>query len=730
MTEKKSKVQDKKKRKILRFSLIAVIVVALIVSGVIFIPGLLGADSNTETIIQKRTAEVSEGDISKSLSASAPIVSSERKDYKSVTPSEVVEILIDEDSYVESGDVIMVLDTSSTDSDIKTIEEDIEDKNSQIEDKRDSIEDKYTSIDDLRVDINDKKENIADLSEDISDIEDQINENDANRVELNVMAPISGTIFDINVSSGDIVSAGTVFATVTDTTSYEIEMSFSADILESSNQEVIVYYANNIIEGEIVSLAGYTYKNKFGNYLVDVVIAFNTDIFLTKELDLTAKIITGTDEYRSIEEGSPYLADSEDITAEVSGEILKLNISEKQSVEQGDLVAVLDEGLIDEKTESLNEQIESLESQIDGLNDQIQSYNTNIDSYYEDVEDLNDDIASMFEDIAELEDEIEAVREGYEDASVKADFNGIVTNVIVGVGDSVNTNTLLFTLVSMDNPKMVVAIDELDIAEVIEELEVSVVIDALYETETTPVTAIVRSISLEGDSQGGVTTYNVTVTLMDSMEGFRLGMNATATIFTGKSEDTLYIPIEAVMIQNGRSFVYLVDDSVEGAPVADFQSSVSPDSETMVVDPTSVDGTGTVGGSGKGSVDPSTMNEEELAVFEANLADKGITLEDYIGQQETTADDTSSEPAELSDYYNGTRIVEVTTGIYNALYIEILDGLSASDVVVLPPLYTSTATSSTEDGTEEDGGIIGLPGIPGTGGGAGKTSGTLPGGEN
>ena len=730
MSKKKTTVSSKKKRKIIRLSIILAIVIILVVGGILFIPKLLDANNDTGTTLQKRTAEVSEGDITKSIGASAPIVSSEKLSYKPESASEIVDILVEEGSYAAAGDIIMTLDTSSTDSNIQALEDEVDGKKSQIEDKQDLIEDKYISIDELREDITDKKEDISDLNADISDIKDQIDDNEATRAELIVTAPIDGTIFDINVSTGDTVSTSTVFATVTDPSSYEIEMSFSSDILEDSIQEVEVKYLNNTFEGEILSFAGYTYKDQFGNELIDVVISFTTDISLTKESDLTAKISVGTKEFRSVTEGIPYFADTENIISEVSGEILELFISEKQSVEQGDPIAILAGESIDNITDSLNSQIESLENQIDGLNDQIDTYYSNIDSYYEDIADLNEDITALNEDIAELEDEIETVKEGYEDANIKADFNGIVTEINVSVGDSVNTNTSLFTLVSMDNPNMVVAIDELDIAEITDDLEVSVIIDALPATEATPITAFVKSISLEGDYQGGVTTYDVTVTLAGDVEGFRLGMNATATIFTSKSENTLYIPIEAVTIQNGRSFVYVEDDSVVGAPVSDIQSNVSPDAEVMVGDTAGIEGEGTSGGSGgsggRGNVDPSTMTEEELAAFEARLAEKGMTLEDVQEQSDTAAEDASMDSTALLDYYSGTRIVEVTTGIYNALYIEILDGLNAGDVVVLPPLYTSTDNDSTEES-----GMIGIPGITsGTGGGSGtgRPAGTLPGG--
>ena len=197
-------------------------------------------------------------------------------------------------------------------------------------------------------------------------------------------------------------------------------------------------------------------------------------------------------------------------------------------------------------------------------------------------------------------------------------------------------------------------------------------------------------------------------------------MNATATIYVSKSEDTLYIPIEAVTIQNGKSFVYVEDASVTGVPVRDDKIDVDKDSEAMPEDTDGIGAAGASGGAGrKGNVDPSTMTEEELAAYKERLAQKGMTLEDVQDKTAPVNDDT-----EMMDYYSGTRIVEVTTGIYNALYIEILDGLSVGDIVVLPPLYTSTDTFTSSDDSK----IMAIPGLPGSGTGSGRPTGGTSGG--
>ncbi|HPQ47979.1 MAG TPA: hypothetical protein PLP30_11455, partial [Clostridia bacterium] len=82
MSKDKTPVSMKRKRKIIRLAIVSFMIIALVAAGIVFLPDLIGAESDTGPTIVKNTAVVAVGDISRSLSASAPIVSSEKKTYK------------------------------------------------------------------------------------------------------------------------------------------------------------------------------------------------------------------------------------------------------------------------------------------------------------------------------------------------------------------------------------------------------------------------------------------------------------------------------------------------------------------------------------------------------------------------------------------------------------------------------------------------------------------------
>lgn len=709
--KKEKKVKSiKSKRKIIKLIVTLVVVSALVVCGILFIPSLLNKDADSESTLQKRTAIAIEGDVVKTIGSSAPLESSKSSIYKPGLSGEIVEISIEEGDFVLTGDTIMVLDTSNTDDTIESLESQVESKNDQIADKEDLIEEKLKSIEDKQEDIADKRDDITDIKIEISDVEDEIDNNEDTRSDLNVYAPINGSIFDIKVSVGDNINSNTIFATVTDTVSYEVELPFSAKILDEEIQDVKVFYKNNRMDSEIISIADYTYKDRFGNEMVDILLSFTTNIALPEKDVVEGTVYLEFLSYHSKSDELPYYADTESIKSDATGEILELFLVEKQTVSAGDLVAIIDGETIDNATESLEIQVESLEDQITNINETIETYYENIDSYYDDIADINDDIADLIEDISDINDSIEEEKEGYETANIIAEYDGIISGLKVAIGDSVNTNTNLFTLVSLETPSMVVAIDELDIAQLEIGQEAEIVIDALTNTEATPVTAIVTNIAMEGNYQGGVTTFDVTVKLLDPVDGLKLSMNATATIYIDKSEDTLYIPIEAVTIQGGKSYVYVADESATSTPVEN--QTLGNDSAESGQQPAG--GQQGSGGRAPGSkFNTENMTEEQKAAMEERLAANGMNLEDVQGQAQSDSESVS----DIADYYMGTRLVEVSTGIYNELYIEILSGLELGDVVVLPPLYTSASSTTTESATN---GMM----IPGIGTGQKTTGGT------
>ena len=118
-----------------------------------------------------------------------------------------------------------------------------------------------------------------------------------------------------------------------------------------------------------------------------------------------------------------------------------------------------------------------------------------------------------------------------------------------------------FSIAPQDQMKVSVNVDELDILSVAEGQKVSLTLDAIPE-ETFE--GEITGIGTTGTSSGGVTKYQVEITLPKS-ESMMAGMNASASIILEEKNDILLIPSAAVQEQGGRTFVYTEKDEETGA---------------------------------------------------------------------------------------------------------------------------------------------------------------------
>ncbi|MGI6153571.1 MAG: hypothetical protein ACOYJB_07055 [Christensenellaceae bacterium] len=134
-----------------------------------------------------------------------------------------------------------------------------------------------------------------------------------------------------------------------------------------------------------------------------------------------------------------------------------------------------------------------------------------------------------------------------------------------GTGDSGTTDTELwqdaFSVLSTDSIALTVSADELDVLSLAAGQQATVVLDALPDEVFT---GTVTKISNSGTAQSGVTTYPVTI-LLDIPDGVEVktGMNATATIVTEVSENTLVIPMAAMQEMGGEQFVYIASSETQ-----------------------------------------------------------------------------------------------------------------------------------------------------------------------
>ena len=121
----------------------------------------------------------------------------------------------------------------------------------------------------------------------------------------------------------------------------------------------------------------------------------------------------------------------------------------------------------------------------------------------------------------------------------------------------------LLTVTAHDTAKLVVAIDEHDIAKVTPGMKATVKVEALKGEEFP---AEITNVSVSGSNSGGSSKFSVELTLPMS-ENMLSGMSASAVIPLEEKSDVLLIPAAALVQQGAKTVVYTALDK-EGNPAS------------------------------------------------------------------------------------------------------------------------------------------------------------------
>jgi HlyD family secretion protein len=176
-----------------------------------------------------------------------------------------------------------------------------------------------------------------------------------------------------------------------------------------------------------------------------------------------------------------------------------------------------------------------------------------------------------------------------EKATLRAPFDGIVTEVNVKPAQLAPASLPAVTVVDNSEFWIEVNVDEIDVARIVEGQDVAISVDALPEVS---ITGRVERVAPAASQLGGVVVYKVTIVLDETDLPLRVGMSATADITTQELENVLLVPNWAIRIDRdtGHTFVNLLtSDQVQetevtiGARGEDFSQVLSALNEGDIV---------------------------------------------------------------------------------------------------------------------------------------------------
>ncbi len=147
--------------------------------------------------------------------------------------------------------------------------------------------------------------------------------------------------------------------------------------------------------------------------------------------------------------------------------------------------------------------------------------------------------------------EVEGARAAVDAASLRAPFNGIILAVQVQPNQQVQASDSLFFLADLDDLRVQAQVNEVDIPKLAVGQSVRITFDA-YPGEL--YSGTVLSLPPGGQSQGGVSYYQVETSFEGEGVDVRLGMWANARAIIGEQWDVLTVPTAAL--------VYLTPDDI------------------------------------------------------------------------------------------------------------------------------------------------------------------------
>ena len=167
-----------------------------------------------------------------------------------------------------------------------------------------------------------------------------------------------------------------------------------------------------------------------------------------------------------------------------------------------------------------------------------------------------------YEEAVEKLNEFDAV---LGDQTVKSDYNGVITEISLVKGDSVDTGTTLAVLSDYDEVTVTVSLEESDLENVKEGDAVNVYIDAWPDEEYSGTVDEIGDAQY--DSSAGTTYSDVTVKLSGDTAKLYDGMTAELTFITRETETVTYVSNRAVFRENGRSYVRMYDENGKAVSV-------------------------------------------------------------------------------------------------------------------------------------------------------------------
>ncbi|NJD03600.1 MAG: HlyD family efflux transporter periplasmic adaptor subunit [Ruminiclostridium sp.] len=493
------------------------------------------------------------------------------------------------------------------------------------------------------LDDSDARLNIENIKNNIEQTKISQNTTESSIGKLKVTAPASGYVSDLTVREGDTVSKGSTVLNISESSEFKLTVPFNSFVEIEKGQEAEVIFPGSFLtmKGKVSLVSDRTTSTPEGGVLRNVEVSVpNPGYSLEGQ---TAKVEINAN--YSVENGTFAFAEKISVKSESGGTIEKLYVDKDQYVEKGTVLMELSNDELISSRDTTALRINDLQNQLDNAEKQLENY------------------------------------------KIKAPISGTIIKQDAATGDAAERGTLLSTISDPDHMEFAIPIDELDIARIEVGQKASITVDALPESASSPLTGEVSKIAVEGNSQNGVTTYPVTITVNETSK-LKAGMNANAEIMISQKTGVLMVPLEAIQKVNGKNFVVVLGSQQGAGNSAGGANGSSAGGENS----TSGNSAGNTGSGNRarafrGNAGANAQNQGNTGGT-TDAGNYAAARARWIGgnsanmRNNSTAGITVMKPVEL--------------GVNNDDYAEVLSGLQEGEEVVLPALAANSGQNNAQ----------------------------------
>ena len=427
------------------------------------------------------TAEVERRDITSTITGSGTLEAADSYSVTTLLEGTILTAGFEEGDQVEEGTILYTIDSTDAES---------------------SLEQSQLSVDQAQRNYSNALESLEDLT---------------------VTADVSGRVYSLDVEVGDEINAGEQVATIRNSDVMELTVSFPADDAQGfyvgQSATVTLDSTFETLTGTVSEVAANTTVST-GNMIVREVTIQVTNPGGISTTQTASATVNGVGSSSS---GTFAYADESTVTADVSGTMSSIAVSEGDWVDKGQTLLVMTSDDLDEQVQNASDSLRNAEISYENQTDQLDDY------------------------------------------TITAPITGTIVDKYYNAGETSESNQVLCTIYDLSYLTMTLDVDELDISSIAVGQTVSVVADAV---EDTVYTGVVTKVSVAGTSTGSATTYPVTIRI-DDTDGLLPGMSVDATIELESAQDVLAIPASAL---NRGDTVLVTVDSPSAVNAQDVQA--------------------------------------------------------------------------------------------------------------------------------------------------------------